>query len=413
MSRLLLYLSALSLCLTACERLVPSPNQSDYFIKLYGGRFLDQGQDVLAVPGSQDYLILGTSLSFNAQDADLLLMRTDSLGNELFGVGIGGQANDRASKMAPLPSGNGLVVGGTSDDGQKDALVARLSWNLDLAWQVSVGSDLGDETLSQLIATADGGILLVGSTTQIDTAKNDWDGNQAFDDSDIWIVKLSETGQVLWEKKYGFGGSDHGVAVRELNKQYHILATTDYLQNIPGDEEVLLIRLNENGNILDQQVIEIDGQDDRAADLALLPDGDWMVLSSFQVNGDPNSQLQLLRVGAKLDQYERFALSGGELTGHLEARFLELLPGGEGLAISAIRRSFALGNGDMVLVRTDLTGKLNWAASFGSSGDDACGGLVWTGEESFLLSGTIDYENDNSMVCLIKTQLNNQGEVLP
>ncbi len=73
-----------------------------------------------------------------------------------------------------------------------------------------------------------------------------------------------------------------------------------------------------------------------------------------------------------------------------------------------------MGSSDLLLVRSNLSGNLLWSKSFGNgTGDDTSGGLLPLEGESVLLCGTLSYENDNTMACLIKTEQAANGDILP
>ena len=70
--------------------------------------------------------------------------------------------------------------------------------------------------------------------------------------------------------------------------------------------------------------------------------------------------------------------------------------------------TFSYGNGksDIFLVKTDFEGNLQWTSAIGGQGEDIGKSVIQTSDGGFLVSGTIEFEN-NTMICLIKT--NSEG----
>ena len=74
--------------------------------------------------------------------------------------------------------------------------------NGDSLWSKTYGGS-DDDRAEQLIQTTDGGFLLAGYSTSDD---GDISQNAGF--YDHWIVKLDASGEIQWERSYGFSGSD-------------------------------------------------------------------------------------------------------------------------------------------------------------------------------------------------------------
>ena len=71
-----------------------------------------------------------------------------------------------------------------------------------ILWSKTYGGS-GDDRAEHLIQTADGGFLLAGYSTS-----DDGDVSQNAGFFDHWIVKLDASGEIQWERSYGFSGSD-------------------------------------------------------------------------------------------------------------------------------------------------------------------------------------------------------------
>jgi hypothetical protein len=122
-------------------------------------------------------------------------------------------------------SDGGFVLGGFSysgasgsktatNYGQCDFWVVRLSRSGQKLWDKAYGSTTND-FLNSLCETSDGGFLLGGSS------RNGIGGSKTsprFGDEDYWIVRLDRDGNQLWDQSFGGMGDD---------RLYSLLQTTD------------------------------------------------------------------------------------------------------------------------------------------------------------------------------------------
>jgi len=136
---------------------------------------------------------------------------------------VGGGAIDRGYDVAVDSHGNALVVGffqgqvaidtaTVSSNGNSDVLMGKLDPDGGVLWLASAGGP-GLDTGRSIAVDAEGNALVTGS----------FDGQVVFGDTvlscngddDVFVAKLSPTGQVLWAISFGGPGHDegHGIAV--------------------------------------------------------------------------------------------------------------------------------------------------------------------------------------------------------
>ena len=128
---------------------------------------------------------------------------------------LGGSLDDLANSIIRTPDNGFLVVGAsTSYDGDltghqgltttADAWVVKLSATGNIEWQKNFGG-WGNDAFNSAVLTSDGGYLCYGITESVD---GDVNGNHG--SRDVWLVKLDRQGHVLWNKCYG-GSQDETV----------------------------------------------------------------------------------------------------------------------------------------------------------------------------------------------------------
>lgn len=133
------------------------------------------------------------------------------------------------------------------------------------------------------IHTSDGGMLLI-STVGFDSNMGMIDPPY-YGGSFIWVVKLNANYELVWQKSFGGSGFDSAHSVIELNNSIYIGATSDSpvsgnkTVGNQGEQDVWLIRIDYEGDILEQYAYGGSGSD-KLVDLKSLSDGNLFILCS-------------------------------------------------------------------------------------------------------------------------------------
>lgn len=191
--------------------------------KLYGGSKTEYAFSIRQTPEG-GYIFAGTTSSndgdvsgLNGND-DYWVVKLDSVGTIEWQKALGGIAADAARDVLPTSDGGYIVVGtaGSGNTGQVtgwhglfDIWVVKLNQYGNLQWQKSLGGSLSDFG-SAVAETDDQNFIIVGEAESIN---GDVQGN--FDEGGSgWVVKLSKTGSILWQKPIGGTKRDRFTAVQ-------------------------------------------------------------------------------------------------------------------------------------------------------------------------------------------------------
>lgn len=183
--------------------------------KTFGGNLDDDLFD-LDLTTDSGFIVGGRSLSGVSGDktgssrgnADYWILKLNSFGIIQWQRTYGGFNDDELFCLRQTNDG-GYLVGGYSDSpisGEHlatsfttDFWLLKLDSAGDIQWQKSIGGSAQD-FLYSLDVTTDGGSIIGGysySNASGDKTDNNWG------DSDFWILKLSSTGQIQWQKTIG------------------------------------------------------------------------------------------------------------------------------------------------------------------------------------------------------------------
>jgi hypothetical protein len=141
---------------------------------------------------------------------------------------LGGAGDDRGFSVAMNTGGNYFVTGvsnSTSGDitgnhGNQDIWIVKLSVSGDKMWQNSFGGSNVDESL-YIEPTSDGGVISAGATYS-DDGDIDWKRGL----EDIWVVKLFASGEVDWKQTYGGNDGEWSRCIRQTADGGYIVAAT-------------------------------------------------------------------------------------------------------------------------------------------------------------------------------------------
>ncbi len=190
--------------------------------KSYGGR---HGDYLFDVQPTADYgfILAGSSLSNKSGnkeqegtgDLDYLIWKMDESGGSDWQKSYGGSGSDLL-KVLKTTSDGGFILGGVSNSpvgfdkkeacrGGNDYWIIKLDAIGNPMWQRVFGGK-GNDDLTTIIATKDGGYLLGGSSSSsaesntklLGTKKENSRGSL-----DYWIVKIDGDGTELWQRTYG------------------------------------------------------------------------------------------------------------------------------------------------------------------------------------------------------------------
>lgn len=126
----------------------------------------------------------------------------------------------------------GTIAAGytTSKDGQVGMNGGRDYWDLwvvklsscgNIEWQKSAGGT-GYETARDILQTADGGFIVLGETNSTDgDVTAGYRGTK-----DIWVLKLSSSGNIQWQKRYGGSNLDVGNKIAITSDGGYLIAAT-------------------------------------------------------------------------------------------------------------------------------------------------------------------------------------------
>jgi hypothetical protein len=212
------------------------------WIHTYGGSGTEATAGVVST-NDGGFVILGASnsndgnVSGNNGSGDTWIFKVDSIGQIIWQYCYGGANSDGMRDIQLTNDGGFILVGSTnsntgifaSNHGNNDYWVIKLTSTGTLEWSKCFGGSI-DEHGYSIKQTIDNGYILIGSTQSND---GNVSGNHSYQQADLWVVKINEFGDILWQKCYGGTAQDWGYnVVLNSNNGYFISGT---VQSNNGD----------------------------------------------------------------------------------------------------------------------------------------------------------------------------------
>lgn len=365
------YLPFLLICFVFFERcstddntIKKTPTPSIEFIKTYGGSLNDSGKSLInTIDGG--YAILGHTQSTNGdvsnkqnESFDYWLLKFDSQSNLQWHKTYGGTNDDRGNSIIQTTDGGYAMLGFSKsnngdvsqNNGFNDFWVSKLNSTGDIIWQKSFGFSGSDSGIS-IIQTHDNGFLLSGS---LDVSASNGQGNSKtikarHAGGDYWVIKLDNAGNKEWSKFYGGSFTDTpNDAIQTKDNGYIIVGASDSndidITNNKASYDFWIIKISETGTLIWEQSF---GGDEIDEAYAITNSGD----GNYVIVGDTRS--------------------------------------------SNLDVSNNNGAADLWLIKITPSGNLLWQKTFGGISFDSGRSIFKTQDSGFLISGNSRSTNGN------------------
>ncbi|MCG2418088.1 hypothetical protein K8089_03565 [Aequorivita sp. F47161] len=321
----------------------------------------------------------------------------------------GGSGIDEAASVVEAADGNYLILGTTrSSDGDitdrsgndSDFWLLKVSKTGDIIWSKTYGGS-DDENAARITKTNNGGFLLSGYTSSND---GDIYFNAGF--QDYWVVKINAAGTIMWEKTFGFSGSDQAFkAFQTSDGGYFITgyfdvsasggAGNDFQKNtLHGVGEYWGIKLNPDGSTRWRRYFG-GTNNDRSYDALETADGGFLMTGTSESEDFDKTDFKgsydywAVRLTADGDLLWTKSFGGHEIDNSYASIKTD---DGNYIMIGDSRSSDQdvtdpRGNADAWLVKFDDSGNKIWQKSFGGSLFDTAHSIVQRNNGDFILSG--------------------------
>jgi hypothetical protein len=227
----------------------------------------------------------------NQGQGDMWILKINSTGNIQWKKSFGSTEYDEAYMIEQTSDGGYIVAGYagaangdvTGHHGGMDAWAIKLNSSGNVEWKKCYGGT-SDEWFSSVKQTPDGGFIFFG-----DTESEDGDVSSVNGSSDMWLVKTNSTGNIQWEKTFGGSSYEEGAYLSLTNDGGYIVtgytASNDMdVTGNHGDIDYWVVKLSSSGNIQWQKCMGGPEEDEGYAVIQTADNG-YMVLGYSNSDG--------------------------------------------------------------------------------------------------------------------------------
>ena len=169
--------------------------------------------------------------------------------------------------------------------------IFKLDGSGNILWQNEVDpGDYRSTSIRSIVVAQDGGYVILGTTIPPGT---DW--NQ------VYMAKLDQSGNVMWQRDYGGDRSDVGYSVEVTDDGGYVISGSTTSFGV-SSRDVYLVRTDPSGELLWQRTYGQDEYADLALSVAVAPDGGYIIgartgpvplrgADYYLIKTDPNGEL--------------------------------------------------------------------------------------------------------------------------
>jgi gliding motility-associated-like protein len=283
-------------------------NRNIVWDKTYGGNGFDRLTSIIQTDdggylmgGSSDSNMSGEKSENSRGDIDMWLIKIDASGNIIWQKTFGGSKMDWVESMIKTPDGGYILAGSSHSDisGEKnqnsrgigDYWILKIDASGTMVWQKTIGGNNGDYAKS-IVASSDGNYIIGGdSSSTISGEKNQ---NTINGSDDVWLIKLDDNGQLLWQKNIGGNSTESFENMRITSDDGLILGIMSYsdisgakTEVSRGDRDYWMVKLDSNGNFEWDKTIGGDSND-QIQSIVQAKDGGFVMAgwSQSNISGD-------------------------------------------------------------------------------------------------------------------------------
>ncbi len=224
--------------------------------RYYGGNFTDTPEDIIQT-SDNGFIMVGSSdsndtdISSNIGTYDFWVIKVSSSGDLVWEKSFGGDQIDEARAIVKSDDGNFIIAGDTRsnnndvshNNGAADLWLIKITPMGDLLWEKTIGGSNFDVARA-IVKSRNNGFIISGSSRS-----NDFDVSENKGQNDAWILKIDHNGNLDWETTIGGSNIDFSYSVAELTNG-SIIAVGD---STSSDGDIL-----ENKGFTDLLIIKID-----------------------------------------------------------------------------------------------------------------------------------------------------------
>ena len=370
--------------------------QGSSFTKVFGGSSEEAATRVIQLT-SGDYYILSTTESYGVGNKDILVTKTNGLGDIIWSYAFGTSGNEVATSMK-LASDGGLLITGYSDNiaTNGDAgIVLKLSSSGSVTWNKTIVYD-STVRANDIVESRFGGYFVTG-TMYLDSL-----------DDNVFVTSMSSTGNFFWTKTYGGINKDEAYSITEDGIGRLVIAGSTMNDSVvhgsAGDKDIQVLRMRTNGNLI--WVKNYGTSDIEEATFVRTDNSSNIYLTGYTVGGAiPGENMILTKLDSSGSVSSSYIFGA---TGDDRGHSLTFASNGD---VRLVGKMQGVSSGaDVLLIRTTSAGVISNSTIIGGDSLDGISGVssfqTSDGGVTIVSSGQSLVGSSNNKLYMMKTEEN-------
>jgi len=249
--------------------------------KTYGGTGYDAGYSISQTTDS-GYIVAGNTKStdgdvtgFHGGLDDIWILKINKNGTLLWQKCLGGSDDDYTynNQVVQQTKEGGYIVAGCTRSGDgnvtgyhggagPDAWVIKLNDTGGISWEKTYGGTSYDEANS-ILQLSDSSYIIGGGSASTDGDVTGYHGGGSYD---MWVLKITSSGGLTWQKCLGGSGDDMAYSTQQTTDGGYIFcgytsSADGDVSNLNGGYDMWVVKLNATGSLLTQTALGGDSDD--------------------------------------------------------------------------------------------------------------------------------------------------------
>lgn len=352
----------------------------------------------------------------NKGSVDVWVVKISPTGTIEWQRTYGGSGQDYAGSIEQTRDSGYIFIATTNSNdvdikynhGNDDIWVVRLRKDGSIKWQRTYGGSYYDNGAT-VHETFDGGYIFLGNVVT-----PDGDITSVHGSNDLWVVGLNDTGGIKWQKSYGGSGMDFGSSIEQTRDSGYIISgqtssNDGDITTLIGGPDAWIVKINDTGKIVWQNTYGGSAVDE-ANIVHQTADGGyiwvaWTNSNDKQVTGLHGSEFDIWVV--KTNQAGVITWSK-TLGGSMHEDGFSVIETRQGnYVITGITKSndgdvtmqHDTSAFDMWVISLDRNGNMQWQKTIGGTSSDAAYNILQTSDSGYLVCGrTTSVDGDAASV---------------
>jgi len=222
---------------------------------------------------------------------------------------------------------------------------------------------------------------------------------------DFLVIRLDSKGNIKWAKTFGGEYLDYASSIRETLDGGYIVAGWTYSFGA-GYYDFLVIRLDSKGNIKWAKTFG-GGFEDKAHSIYETADGGYIVAGHTNSFGKGNYDLLVIKLNSNGD-IEWSKTFGGENNDYAYSIY-HTTDGG--YIVAGHTNSFGKGDYDFLVIKLNSNGDIEWTKTFGSGSNEYGYSICQTADGGYIVGGTSEPLFFEGAIKFLVIKLSSDGSV--